>query len=167
MKRPRQRYNRSSAVLLYSLSALALAMTLGVGGFFVYTLALRTRYRAMALEFNDAFLKSTSVTLSSGEDSFSVTPDSAEYYNEFLLDSNTAVFSRKNVEPSDTSISLILDSGQLTFTRAEDGTAIAVRWSSGEEEQNYIVRSLYTFPQLTAYFSNMKRALGSDSAGGT
>ena len=52
----RKRYNRPGTVLFYALSCLALAMTLAVGGFFVYTLALRTSYRAMALEINDAFL---------------------------------------------------------------------------------------------------------------
>ena len=153
----RKRYNRPGTVLFYALSCLALAMTLAVGGFFVYTLALRTSYRAMALEINDAFLVGTSVTVARGEDSFPVTPESAEYYNEFLLDRNTAVFSRKRTEPDDASISLILDGGQLTFTGVDDGTAIAVRWSSPEKEENYIVRSQYTFTQLSAYYSNLKR----------
>ena len=153
----RKRYNRPGTVLFYALSCLALAMTLAVGGFFVYTLALRTSYRAMALEINDAFLAGTSVTVARGEDSFPVTPESVEYYNKFLLDRNTAVFGRKRAEPGDTGITLVLDGGQLTFTGADDGTAIAVRWSSPEKDKSYIVRSQYTFNQLTAYYLNLKR----------
>ena len=135
----------------------ALAMALGVGIFFTYTLVLRTEYKNAALEMNEPFKQYSSVTLRKGDETFSVPTDQVEYYNMFLLDRNTAVFSKKRVPETKETITLDFGREQLSFTGLEDGSAIAITWKTPSDEKHYIVRSSTTFMQLNAYYTNCRR----------
>ena len=143
--------------LLISLIFIAIAMTLGVVGFFVYTLVLRTDYKETALVINESFRTKSTVTVRKGNESFSLPESYVEYYNMFLLDGNTVVFSRKAVPATEKTIILDFGKEQLSFTGLEDGTAIAVSWVTPTDEKHYIVRSKTTFMQLSAYYKNCQR----------
>ena len=137
--------------------AAALAMALGVVIFFIYTIVLRTEYKNAALDMNEPFRQSASVTLLRGDESFSVPTDQVEYYNTFLLDQNTTVFSKKQVPETEETITLDFGTQQLSFTGLEDGSAIAVSWKYPSGEKHYIVRSATMFMQLSAYYTNCRR----------
>lgn len=137
--------------------AAALAMALGVGIFFIYTLILRTEYKNAALEMNEPFKQYSSLTLRKGDEAFSVPTDQVEYYNMFLLDRNTVVFSKKQVPETEETITLDFGTQQLSFTGLEDGSAIAITWKTPSDEKHYIVRSTTTFMQLNAYYTNCRR----------
>ena len=137
--------------------AAALAMALGVGIFFISTLILRTEYKNAALEMNEPFKQYSSLTLRRGDEAFSVPTDQVEYYNMFLLDRNTVVFSKKQVPETAETITLDFGTQQLSFTGLEDGSAIAITWKTPSGEKHYIVRSNTTFMQLNAYYTNCRR----------
>ena len=81
--------------IFYLMCVIALAAAAAVIGFLVYTLKLRTDFRADAMEINNMFLKKGIVNVSCGEESFQFPAEDLEYYDKFLLDRNTVVFSRK------------------------------------------------------------------------
>ena len=83
-----------------------------------------------------------------------------DYYNKFLLDGNTLVYSRKDAPKTEKTIILELGSDKLSFTGLENGTAIVVHWDSGTEHKVFRVRSQITFSHLEAYFENCKRKAG-------
>ncbi|MBR2121547.1 MAG: hypothetical protein IJ930_01180 [Lachnospiraceae bacterium] len=146
--------------LIVILSALALIAAIAVITFFSYTLWLRTMYKEDALRINEAFLSAGEYSLSCGEDSVAVSLKEAEYYNRFLLDRNTSVFSRKEVDEDDGTIVLSFEGYRLSFTKADkDGTAIAIKWhppgTVSQADKSYIVRTQTTYMQLQAYFRNM------------
>ena len=135
----------------------AFALALGTGGFLVYTLMLKTEYKNTAFEINESFRTEDTVTMRKGDDSVSLPVSDAAYYNTFLLNQNTVVFSRK---PAETTVETIfLDFGKevLSFTGLDDGSAIAICWKTPANEKHYIVRSNYSFMQLSAYFTNCRR----------
>lgn len=83
------------------------------------------------------------------------------YYNQNLLDRNTAVFDRRQAELNEKSILLYLGESRLCFTGLEDGSAINIRWETPGETRSYTVRSsMVTFSQYSAYLSNYVRRLG-------
>ena len=141
--------------MLLCITAAAAAAAVGV--FFIYTLILRSSYKTDALAINDAFRIHTAATLSRGELSFPVQSADIEYYDMFLLNKDTVVFSRKSVPETDDSIRIDFGTQQLSFTGIEDGSAIALYWKTPENEKHYIVRSQMTFSQLNAFFTNCHR----------
>lgn len=158
---------KARPALIVILSAAALIMAAAVIIFFVYVLALRTAYREDAIAFNNMLLQAEKITISSGGDSFEADLLTADYYNKFLLDRNTAVYSRRKRPETDETITITTggDGARLSFTGFEDGSAIAVRWQdTGSKEKTYMVRSQTTFMQLRAYFRNQLRK--SEGSGG-
>lgn len=141
----------------YVLCALALIMVLSVGSFFVYTLILRTYYKNTALEINESFRREGNVTMRRGNESFFVPVSYAEYYDIFLLDRNTVVYSRKPVPADEETITLDFGKEQLSFTGLDDGSAIAVSWKTISDEKHFIVRSSASFMQLSAFYRNCRR----------
>ena len=79
------------------LGAIAIVSALAVAAFLIYTLVLRSSFKADALEINEAFRTHNSVTVSRGALSFQASPEENESYNMFLMNRNTAVFSRKAI----------------------------------------------------------------------
>ncbi len=154
---------RSRPALIVVLSAAALIMAVSCIAFFVYTLALRTAYREDAVAFNSALLRAERIVISSSGGSFEADLPTADYYNKFLLDRNTSVYSRqKRMESADT-VTITADRDRISFTGFEDGTSIAVRWQPDVgREKNYLVRSQTTFMQLRAYFRNQLRRSAAD-----
>ncbi|MBO5998383.1 MAG: hypothetical protein J6P87_01705 [Lachnospiraceae bacterium] len=146
--------------LIVILSAVALASAAALIIYFAFILGLRTAYKEDALEINDALRGADRIILSSGDTGFEVSLKEAEYYNRFLLDRYTAVYSRKEVKEDDESIVLEFGGCRLSFTNAgKDGTAVALRWHTpgapSAEDRTYLVRTQTTFMQLKAYFKNM------------
>lgn len=139
------------------LAVLAFAVSIAIGGMFAWFLVLRTAYKEDAYKINESFRTNSTLMVCRGEESLEAVPEEMEYYNKFLLDAQTLVFSRKAVPVTDSTITLDFGSESLSFTGIEDGTAIGISWKSREGEKNYIVRSATSFNQLTAYYSNYKR----------
>ena len=135
----------------------AFAAVIAVSVFLIYTLMLRSSYKADALEINEAFCTHTAAVLSRGDLSFQVKPTDIEYYDKFLLDRNTAVFSRKAVPETDDTIRIDFGSEKLSLTGIDDGSAIALCWNSRGKEKHYIVRSQITIFQLNSAFENYHR----------
>ena len=121
--------------------AAALAMALGVGIFFIYTLVLRTEYKNAALDMNEPFRQSASVTLLRGDESFSVPTDQVEYYNTFLLDQNTTVFSKKQVPETEGTITLEPSEGTQTGNLS---ILISNPKANDEKEKNLLVKNSQT-----------------------
>lgn len=149
--------NKRSRTALTLSAVLAFAVTVSVMLFFIYILVLRTGYRSAALEINDAILSGSRTTISRGDETLPASAEVMDYYNRFLLDKYTIVYSRKAAAVTEDSIILGIGNSQLAFTGLEDGTAIAVKWETPVGEKNYVVRSQITFMQLSAYYENYKR----------
>ena len=143
------------------LGTIAGAAALSVGVFIIYTLMLRSSFKADALKINEAFRTHPVVTMSKGDISFQHPTSDVEYYNMFLLDGNTTVFGRKRVPETDDTILLDFGQEKLSFTGMGDGSAIAVCWTAPGEEKHYIVRSQMTFSQLNSFFTNCFHQAGS------
>ena len=98
--------------LLFSIGSFAVyksaaLITLGVIIFFAYTLILRNDYRAAALNINEAVLAGGDrITVSRGDTTLPADQRIVDYYNRFLLDGNTAVYSRIGAPLTDQSIRL-------------------------------------------------------------
>ena len=150
---------KGSHAALKTATALAHGIALSMIVFFTYILLLRTNYKNTALEINDAILTNRNVTISCGDDTCPASHEVVEYYNKFLLFRNTVVFSKKTVPVTSESIVLGIGDNELSFTGLEDGSAIAIKWKTAEDDKNYIVRSQMTFMQLKAYYNNYKRKL--------
>ncbi|MBR2834411.1 MAG: hypothetical protein IKE43_01660 [Coriobacteriales bacterium] len=139
------------------LVVIVFALVIGLIVFIVWALMLRTEYKDTAFEINKAFLTDSSVTIIRGEESFPVSTDDAEYYNMFLLDNNTVVFSKDVVPVTDDTITIDFGEEQLSFTGYDDGSATAILWKTQENQKHFIVRSAITFRQLSAYYKNIER----------
>ena len=148
---------KSAAFMACCVTAVMMAAAVII--FVGYVLLLRTQFRKTALEINDKILAAPTgkVMLSQGENVFPVDKKTADYYNKFLMNRYTTVFSRKRSEPDDKTIKLILDESSLSFIGLEDGSAIALIWKTEEKTEYYKVRSQTTFQQLEAYFQNCRR----------
>ena len=156
------RRDRSKTILLYLGGALAVGAALLLIGFFVYPLALRTEYRAFALEVNDEILgcPAEEREIARGETRLPLSAFDLDYYDKILLDQGTAVVDRKVREPEKSSIALILGEKRLWFIRV-DNTLVNLRWETPEGVRGYTVRcDLITFAQMNAYFTNLARAAG-------
>ena len=151
---------RKKSVIFILASVVAFAAGAAVIAFLVYTLVLRTSYRADAMDINQVFLKKGTVTVSCGEESFQMPAEELEYYDKFLLDRNTIVFSRRIVPETKDTIVLTFGKESLSFTGLEDGSAIALCWKTPDHEKHYIVRSSISFMQLSAYYTNCRRKAG-------
>ena len=151
---------RKKSALFIIASVIAFAAAAAVIGFLVYTLILRTNFRADAMEINNTFLKKGMVTVSRGEESFQFPAEELEYYDKFLLDRNTVVFSRRSVPETKDTIVLDFSKESLSFTGLEDGSAIALCRKTPDQEKHYIVRSSISFMQLSAYYTNCRRKAG-------
>ena len=143
------------------LGAIAIAAAVSVGAFIIYTLMLRSSFKADALRINEAFRTHPVVTMSKEDVSFQHQTSDIEYYNMFLLDGSTTVFSRKPIPETDDTILLDFGQEKLSFTGVGDGSAIAVCWTAPGEEKHYIVRSQITFSQLNSFFTNCFHQTGS------
>ena len=89
--------------------------------------------------------------------SFPVQSADIEYYDMFLLNQDTVVFSRKAATETDATIRIDFGTERLSFTGIDDGSAIALCWKTPENEKHYMVRSQMTFSQLNAFFINCSR----------
>ena len=147
--------SRFSIGMLICITAAASGIAVGV--FFIYTLILRSNYKKDALAINDAFRFHTTATLSRGDLSFPVQSADIEYYDMFLLNQDTVVFSRKAATETDATIRIDFGTERLSFTGIDDGSAIALCWKTPENEKHYMVRSQMTFSQLNAFFINCSR----------
>ena len=88
-----------------------------------------------------------------------VRADSAvvNWYDKFLLDGNTGVYSRKEAATDERTIYLESGDCVLSFTGYEDGSSIQVIWDTPEKRSVFRVRALTTFTQLEAYYKNYVR----------
>ena len=149
----------------FIIGAAGIIMAVAVGVFLGYTLALRTAYKETAYEINESFRTEAAVTMRRGDEEFVLPVSSVQYYDQFLLQPKTAVYSRKAVPSTDETITLDFGKKKLSFTGLEDGSAIAVCWKTPEKEKHYIVRSNMTFMQLSAYYKNCRnKALKANGA---
>ena len=150
---------RCKAVLLYAAGTLAVGAAIALIVYFVYILNLRTEYRAVCLEINDCVLASrrrSDNRIEKGEKSCPL-PDSAlDYYNQFLLDGKTVVYSRKSFSPDEKCLILYFSGCRLVLREMRDGFDIGVRWETPEKTVCYTVAcGNYSFPQLNSYFTNL------------
>lgn len=138
-------------------AGLAILVSLAVIAFFVWGLQLRTGYKAMCLEINDAVLATAAeeARVSRGGEEWPADGELVDYLNQSLLREKQP-FSRKEVPENDKSIILTLHGGRLSFTELPDG-AIAIRWETPEGVQSYSVRSDTGFRHCSAYLSNYLR----------
>lgn len=148
-------------IALRVLGAAAIGITIGVLIFFFYALTLRNSYRASAMEINAAVLAGgDEITISQGDVALPADQRTLDYYDRFLLDGNTAVYSRIGAAETEKSIRLSFPDGSaLSFTGLEDGSAIALSWNTPKGHKQYRVRSAITFMQLQAFFTNYQRRL--------
>ena len=138
--------------------AAVLAATIGVVVFFVYTLTLRNDYKETAMQINQAAAAyQERAFIRQGETRIPATADAVNFYDSFLLDGNTAVYSREAAELTEKTIWLEMGDKSLAFTGLEDGSAVYVLWRASAEEKGFRVRSKTTFMQLEAYFQNYAR----------
>lgn len=149
---------KPSSLLAKLIAAAAFAAAAGAIAFTVYVLALRTDYKETALEINDAILAAgKQAAISRGGETFKASGDVTDYYNRFLLDTYTQVYSRKSTQKTDDTITIELGENSLSYTGLEDGTAIGICWETPEKRKDFRVRSLTTFMQLGAFFDNYSR----------
>lgn len=154
------RKDRRYSALLYTGGAVAVGVCLAVIAFVVWSLALRTGYRAFCMEINDAILSTPAKQCSVLRDGQACPVDSADldYFDRFLLDSGTLVFNRRSIPPDERTITLDLGDRQLLFTGTDDNTAVNLRWITPEGERSYTVRAAtVTFAQLNAYYVNLSK----------
>lgn len=149
-------------IVLYSIAAVALISAVGASAFLIYTLALRTDYKETALQINDAILESRDRTvLRIGEMEAPAGIEVVDYYDQFLLDPYTAVYSRKKAVPTDeTGIVLEFDRCTLSFEKLEDGSAVLLTWITPEKQKQFCVRSMYSFMSMKAYGENYLKKAG-------
>lgn len=166
MKKSAFRRDARSTALLFGFGGLALAIALALIAFFVWTLALRTEYRAFCLEVNSVILATPAGDrrIVQGELELPLSAADLDYYDKMLLDTGTAVLDRKRREPNAGSITLVLGENSLRITGVEN-TLIHLHWAGEGGERDYTVRSdLITYAQMNAYLKNMARrgSLGTD-----
>ena len=140
-------------ILLIIIAAAALISAIGVTIFLIYTLALRTDYKETAIQINDVILANQGrAVIRVGDKEAPADAGVTDYYNKFLLDKNTAVYSRKKAVPSDDT-AIVLEFGQysLSFEKLEDGSATLITWNTPEKQKQFCVRSQLTFRNLQAY----------------
>ena len=141
-------------------SYIILGCAISVLAFFVYTLVLRTAFKATALEINDAILTCDDIAISCGDDNpVFVNIATVDYYDKFLFDRYTVVFAAKDIPVSANSIIIYVGEDELSFTSLSDSSEIAIKWKTTKTEKNYIVRSQISYLQLKAYYSNLKRTV--------
>lgn len=145
------------SALLWIGGGIAVCACLAVIVFLVYTLALRTSYRAFCLEINDALLAAAPETCTVGRNGETYPADSTllNYYDSFLLDEGTLVFRRQIVPASDGAIELNMGENRLLITPIESGTAVNLQWITPAGTRGYSVRTGYiSYPQLNSYYVN-------------
>lgn len=155
--------DKKRAAVLWSCGVAAVGACLALIIFFVYTLVLRTSYRAFCLEINDAILHTdiAACTVGRGDEVLPADKAILDYYDEFLLDEGTLVFARKGSEPTERSIILTLGENTLVFTPVDNGTAVCLRWTAPDGTDTYTVRTGYiSFAQLSACYTNYRNRLG-------
>lgn len=149
-----------SSLPIRIIAVAAIAAAAGVCIFFVWTLTLRSEYKRTAQEINQAILSARdrgTITFDGTETP--VTFEVLNYYDMFLTDKYTLVYSREGTEPTDERLDIHLLDELLSLQKLEDGSATLITWQSGGETKTYRVRSLTTYMQLQAYFENYKRKL--------
>lgn len=154
-----KKYQRKT-ILLYVCGGLAIGICVALIVFIIWVMVLRTEYKQTCLKINDCILASTEdqrFILKDGE-RYPLSFEVLEYYNQYLLDKKSIVFSRKAVEPTDKSIVLRFSDNTLTFAEIEDGTAVHLIWETPSETKHYKVRNEnYTFRSLNSYMKNYLR----------
>lgn len=149
------------SIALWAVAVIAIVSAVAVIIFFAWTLNLRTDYKETCQEINDV-LRVHQEDSYIGQGDTKVLADSAvvNWYDIFLLDANTSVYSRKEAETDEKTIYLQSGECTLSFTGYEDGSSIQVLWITPEERKAFRVRSLTTFYQLEAYYKNYLRKAG-------
>ena len=154
-----KKYQRKT-VLLYVCGGLAIGVCIALIIFIVWVLMLRTEYKQTCLEINDDILASTEdqrFILKDGE-KYPLSFEVLDYYNQYLLDKKSMVYSRKTADPADSSIVLKIADKTLTITGIEDGSAVHLTWETPSETKHYKVRNEnYTFRSLDSYMKNYLR----------
>ena len=154
--------DRIKTAVLYIGGAAAVGSCLALILFFAYTLRLRTEYREVCLQINDAILASDEASnwVRRGEDIAPLSGRALDYYDKFLLDANTVVFNRRVRDITDGSIQLVIGENTLALTGCGDGTEIHIRWETPGALTCYSVRNTTTsFLHLSAYLDNYIRSL--------
>lgn len=147
-----------SSIFLRIAAVVVFVAAAGVISLLVYSLVLRTDYKNTALEIDNTVMNNMGHTSVSDEDGTYDVPDTvADFYNRFLLDPGTVVYSRKSAGQTDQTITLVFQNEKLSFTGLEDGTIVQILWKTPEGEKNFRVRSLTNFRQLRAYWDNYKK----------
>ena len=154
-----KKYQRKT-ILLYVCGGLAIGICIALIVFIVWVLTLRTEYKQTCLEINNKILASTEdqrFILKDGE-KYPMSFEVLDYYNQYLLDKKSMVFSRKADELADKSIVLKFSDNTLTFAGIEDETAVLLTWETPSETKHYKVRNEnYTFRSLNSYIKNYLR----------
>ena len=156
--------DRIRTVVLYVCGAVAVLSCVALIAFFIFTLHLRTEYRACCLEINDRILASYAQedrTIRMGNESCPMDGAVQDYYDRILLDAKTIVYNRRSFEPDDKCLILEFSGCRLIFRDLREGHWIGLRWETPEGTRCYSVASGdYTFMQMTAFFQNTLRRTG-------
>ena len=146
--------------LLYICGTLAIGMCVALIIFVVWILVLRTDYKKTCLEINDQIVISQTdqnYVIRDGQ-TYPLSSEVINYYDEFLLDKKVIVYNRKAAEPDKNSIVLKINGRTLTFTGQDEGTSVNIRWETGEGVKNYSVRTgSISYMMLNSYMKNYIR----------
>lgn len=147
--------------ILYFFGLVAIGIAVALIVWFISILHLRTEYRDFCLQVNDAILATPAEArfIQRGTEQLPLSAEALDYYDQILLAEGVTVISRKEAEPNERSIVLLLEENRLIFTNVEkDGSLIHLRWETAEGSVSYTVRSeRITFMQMSAYFTGYAR----------
>ncbi len=149
------------SIPFWVIGAAVFVVVIGVCVFFAYTLSLWTEYKETALRINDTILAyQEQSAIRYKEKEAAADSQLLDYYDSFLLAPKTVVYSRKDAETDENTITIVMGKSELSFSGMEDGSAILIHWKTPDEAACYRVRSNTTFMQLKAYCENYLRKVG-------
>ena len=151
---------KAHTALLYIFGTLAIGMCVALITFIVWILVLRTDYKKTCLEINDQIVMSPSdqnFVIRDGQ-TYPLSSEALNYYDEFLLDKKVIVYNRKAAEPDRNSIVMKINGRTLTFTGQDEGTSVNIRWETEAGVKNYSVRTgSISYTMLNSYMKNYIR----------
>lgn len=150
--------------LLWGFGALAVGICLAVIGLLVYSMVIRTAYRSLCMEINDAILAVSVEECSVGRngETFPASAELLNYYDRFLLSEGTTAFNRRVIPADERTIVLAIGDNTLFLSGTDNNTAVNVCWVTADKTQSYTVRTeSTTFSQLASYYVNYKNRLAS------
>ena len=166
--------DRRKGILLVICAVIAFGVCIGVIGMLVSHLRLSTEYRQICFAINEKVIAASTQenkTMRYRDQSCRMSNDALNFYNQFLLDRDVLIASRKQIEPDENSIVLEFAGCRLSLTAFgesnEDGTDIAICWETPEETKYYTVLSgSITFVRLVSNFRiHYQKAIKAGEAG--